>query len=72
MYISPKQKKVVEQIKQLMEWKETKDRNVAFIQAEIPNLTMHTIDALKEKGFIDESENPFGIKVYKWTGKEIE
>lgn len=68
MWMSEKQKKILDEIKTLMEWKV---ENMWFVQAEIPDLTMHTIIALKEKGFLDESENPFGVKVYKWTWKEL-
>lgn len=45
-----------------------------FVQAELPDVTLHTIDALERKKVLEESE-PFGLDgavYYKWTGKELE
>jgi hypothetical protein len=73
MYISEKQKKTLRDIKTLGRWR---GERIQFTQAEIPNLTQHTIKALIEKGFLEEIDGPFGmlsrINYYKWTGKELE
>ncbi|MDD4588800.1 MAG: hypothetical protein PHG06_00025 [Parabacteroides sp.] len=77
--MSDKQKETLETIKKLNDIPNDDGSHIdgykrLFTQAELPGVTLHTLNALEEKGFLVEDE-PFGLKgamYWKWTGKEIE
>ena len=64
------QRDTLEKIKKINEWESGR----WFTQTELQGVTLHTINALVNKGVLEEAE-PFGISgavYYKWTGKELE
>jgi hypothetical protein len=63
MYISDKQKETMKLIGQLTDEIE---KNRWFIQAELPGVTLHTMNALVEKGFLHCRESDVtGLYYYK-------
>ncbi len=64
------QKDTLEKIKKFNDWESGR----WFTQTELQGVTLHTINALVNKGVLEEVE-PFGISgavYYRWTGKELE
>lgn len=65
MVLSKKQEIAIEQIKKI-----EKEFGVRwFIQAELPGITLHTMKALVEKGYLEEKVFD-DIPYYRWRGKE--
>lgn len=77
MTLSEPQKIAIEQIKELNEWMmntlKLKKEDCWFIQGSLHRVTYHTLQALKEKRFLDEMYRGRGLGTYyRWTGKEVE
>ncbi len=77
MALSEPQKTAIEQIKELTEWMmnalKLKKEDCWFIQGSLKRVTMHTLSALVEKGFLEEIYRGGGFGTYyRWTGKELE
>lgn len=63
MYISPRQRHAMNTIEQL----KTEFNKEVFIQSEVPDVTLHTFNALVDKGFLDEIESKTtGLIYYKY------
>ena len=66
--LSEPQKIALEQIKKIDEF----DHERWFTQMELHRVTLHTMKALEDKGFIRKKEFPgMNIMYYQFTGKEM-
>lgn len=75
LYISERQKSTLDMIKELNK----REFGRVFTLEELPGVTMHTITALLEKGFLEHIprtiNSPKGVVVvdyYRWTEQELE
>lgn len=74
--LSEPQKEGLRQIKELRDWM-IKDLKIQedscwFNQASLKRVTYHTLEALKNKGFLENVYDNVHGDYYRWTGKDVE
>jgi hypothetical protein len=64
---------VFEIMKVAYELESTKIRRM-FTKGELPGITLHTLQALEDKGILKRTDTPgiYGATYWEWTGKELE